>query len=90
MKRAGIQDTVPMDISGHRTRSIFDRYNTLDESDVANAAERLEQYFRRRKAGRGAKTEAGEVRTTSRTTAVTVQKPSLAHGASPIGSEWCG
>ena len=31
-----------MRISGHRTRNIFDRYNIIDEEDVAAAAKRLE------------------------------------------------
>jgi integrase len=55
MKRAGVQDKVAMEISGHRTRSIFDRYNIVDEGDLGNAAEKLEQYFERRKTERVAK-----------------------------------
>ena len=55
MKRAGIQDKVAMEISGHKTRSVFDRYNIVDESDVAGAAEKLETYFKQRKAERAAK-----------------------------------
>ena len=55
MKRAGIQDVEAMRISGHRTRSIFDRYNIVDEADLRLAAEKLEQYAQRRKSERSAK-----------------------------------
>jgi hypothetical protein len=54
MKRAGIQDVEAMRISGHRTRAIFDRYNIVDEADLANAGRRLEQYVRERKLERAA------------------------------------
>jgi integrase len=49
MKRAGISDKTAMDISGHKTRAIFDRYDIVDESDVANAGEKLTEYFEARK-----------------------------------------
>jgi integrase len=55
MKRAGVQDKVAMEISGHKTRAIFDRYNIVDEGDIGNAGDKLADYFKRRKQERGAK-----------------------------------
>ena len=38
---AGVDDMTSMQITGHKTRSVFDRYNVRNEQDVKNAAEKL-------------------------------------------------
>lgn len=42
MTRRGVNDTTAMKISGHKTRSVFMRYNIVDERDLAEAARKIE------------------------------------------------
>lgn len=45
MRKAGVSESVIMEITGHSTREMFDRYNTVDEDDTKKAIEKLESFL---------------------------------------------
>jgi integrase len=47
-RKAGVDRTVIMKLTGHKTLSMFTRYNTVDQADAKDAMEKLESYFAKR------------------------------------------
>jgi integrase len=45
MIRAGVPETVARSITGHRTRSMFDRYNITSERDKVEALRKIDAHF---------------------------------------------
>ncbi len=46
MRKAGVPESVIMEITGHSTREMFLRYDTVDETDTRNAVDRFEGYLK--------------------------------------------
>lgn len=45
MRKAGVTESVIMEITGHTTRAMFDRYNTIDTDDIQGAGMQLTTFL---------------------------------------------
>jgi integrase len=45
MRKSGVPESVIMKITGHSTREMFDRYNTVDAEDARQAIEQMRGYL---------------------------------------------
>ena len=50
MRKAGVDQTVIMKLTGHKTLSMFNRYNTVDQDDAVEAMRKLDLLLMEQKA----------------------------------------
>jgi integrase len=63
--RAGVPERVAMSISGHRTRSVFERYNIVSQNDVNEAGRKLAAFHETEKFGDNSGTESTKLQQVS-------------------------
>ena len=45
MRKAGVPESVIMEITGHSTREMFDRYDTIDIEDTRQAIGKMQNFL---------------------------------------------
>ena len=45
MRKAGVAESVIMRMTGHSSREMFDRYNTVDEEDMRGAFDQMRTFL---------------------------------------------
>lgn len=45
MRKAGVSESVIMEVTGHSTREMFDRYNTIYEDDTRKAVDQMTTFL---------------------------------------------
>jgi integrase len=46
MRKAGANQSVTMEMTGHSTSDMFERYNTIDEDDIRSAVDQMDRYLK--------------------------------------------
>ena len=49
MRKAGVDQTVIMKLTGHKTLAMFNRYNTVDQEDAMDAMKKLNLFLSEQK-----------------------------------------
>ena len=51
LDRSGVSAKIATTISGHKTRSVYERYNIVDDRDLEDAAQKVDRYLQRKREG---------------------------------------